>query len=179
MMNRMLPAAGLVLAFVVFFIYISPTYSGPVTTIQATIAREQLALNAAASFGDKQKTLAEEKNRITPEDIARLETLLPSSVDNVSAILSLTALAARSGVQISSISVPQPTQGAGDVTTPPTEVGSIDMTFSATGSYQAFRTFITGIEHSTRLLDVTNLTVKGSDTGVYGYDMTVRLYWLR
>ena len=36
-----------------------------------------------------------------------------------------------------------------------------------------------GIEKSLRLLDVQDLVVKGSDTGVYTYQMHIRFYWLR
>jgi hypothetical protein len=41
------------------------------------------------------------------------------------------------------------------------------------------QTFLTGIEKSARLLDVQDILVTGSDTGVYTYQMTMRLYWLR
>ena len=71
--------------------------------------------------------------------------------------------------------------------TPPAEdqaalqgsIGSVDLTLTATGTYKAFRTFLSGIERSARMLDVIRVSVRGSDTGVYAYSMTIRLYWLR
>ncbi len=62
-------------------------------------------------------------------------------------------------------------------TSEPTE--SLELSVSATGSYAAFRTFLAGVEQSLRPLDVVELSVQDSDTGVYTYDITFRLYWLR
>jgi len=58
-------------------------------------------------------------------------------------------------------------------------VGSADMQVSAVGTYAALKTFLGSVEKSQRLLDVQDLSIKGSDTGVYGYDMKLRFYWLR
>ena len=58
-------------------------------------------------------------------------------------------------------------------------VGSVDLAFSAVGTFAALQAFLTGVEKSARLLDIRDLVVKGSDTGVYQYQMILRLYWLR
>jgi hypothetical protein len=51
---------------------------------------------------------------------------------------------------------------------------------AASGSFSALQAFLHGVEQSARLLDLRSLTVQGSDTGgVYKYQMTIRLYWLR
>jgi Tfp pilus assembly protein PilO len=91
-------------------------------------------------------------------------------------ILDLTALAARSGVTLSDINVLSPseesTEGGG-------ALGTVDMTLSAVGSYASFRNFLQGIEKSARILDVVRLGVSGSETGVYRFTLSLRLYWLR
>ncbi|MDO8623961.1 MAG: hypothetical protein Q7R54_01270 [bacterium] len=180
-MNRLIPAVALVLALAIFFGYVSPTYSGSVVKTKATIEREQAALDAASLFAKKQNELASAKNAISPDNLAHLETLLPGSVDNVGLILDLTALAARSGVLLSNINVTPPASAAiaSDAGTELSPIGSVDLTLTAAGSYGAFRSFLASIERSARLLDVSNLSLAGSETGVYTYSMTVRLYWLR
>ena len=178
MINRLIPTAALIIALVIIIGYVAPTFSGEIAETRAAIARTQTALLAAERFGEKENELASAKNAISPSDLARLDTLLPGSVDNVGVILDLTALAARTGVQLASINaVTSSADTAGENTQ--STVGSIDLHISAAGSYQAFRTFLASIEHSARLLDMVTLTVNGSDTGVYSYDMVVRLYWLR
>ena len=93
-MIRFFPIIGLVLAGVIALAYIEPTYSNKIIPTQAAIASSDQALAAAASFKAKENELAAAKNAILPEDLARLEKLLPSSVDNVAIILDLNALAA-------------------------------------------------------------------------------------
>lgn len=58
-------------------------------------------------------------------------------------------------------------------------VGSVDLSLTVIGTYGAFQAFLEAVEKSARLLDVKDLSVKGSDTGVYTYQLSVRLYWLR
>ena len=96
-------------------------------------------------------------------------------------ILDLNALAARSGISISNI----------DILTSPAEsaktslpsgaslIGSVDLSLSAVGTYPSLKSFLAGVERSARLLDVQSLSVKGSETGVYTYEIKLRLYWLR
>src|SRR3989344_2756923 len=166
-MNRLIPVAALVLAIAIFFGYVSPAYSGSVAEARATIKRVQAALDAAELFDQKQNELASAKNAISPDDLAHLETLLPSSVDNVQMILDLTALAARSGILLSNVNVAPLPAAATDPGTIVAPIGSVDLTLTATGSYGAFRSFLTGVERSARLLDLTNLSLTGSATGVY------------
>ena len=175
-MIRFFPIIGLVLAGVIALAYIEPTYSNKIIPTQAAIASSDQALAAAASFKAKENELAAAKNAILPEDLARLEKLLPSSVDNVAIILDLNALAARSGMVLSDIGVTPPAE---DQAALQGSIGSVDLTLTATGTYKAFRTFLSGIERSARMLDVIRVSVRGSDTGVYAYSMTIRLYWLR
>jgi len=55
----------------------------------------------------------------------------------------------------------------------------VDLSLSAIGTYTALQNFLRGVEKSVRLLDIKDIVVKGSDTGVYTYQMKLRLYWLR
>ena len=101
-------------------------------------------------------------------------------------ILDLNALAARSGLSLSNIDVIAGATNSKEVaasgalsaldTNP---LGSIDLSLSAIGTYAALQSFLVGVEKSARLLDIRDVVVKGSDTGVYIYRMTLSLYWLR
>jgi hypothetical protein len=110
-------------------------------------------------------------------------------VDNVGIILDLNALAARSGLALSNVDVLSSSQTGSSGASQTSDgslpaggespVGYVDLSLSAKGTYPALQGFMRGIEQSARLLDVRDLVVKGSDTGVYTYQMTIRLYWLR
>lgn len=180
MNSRILPALALMIAVGIFFVYVSPTWSGSIADAKTAISADEDALKAANDYTTRVKELTDQKSSIDQESISRLATFLPDTVDNVGLILDLNTLAARSGVSLSNIDVAVPS--ASTVTKPgavQNPVSSVDLKLSAVGTYTAFQSFMAGIEKSARLLDIKDLAVKGSDTGVYSYDMTIRLYWLR
>ncbi|MDB5244424.1 MAG: hypothetical protein JWN18_294 [Parcubacteria group bacterium] len=184
MNSRLLPSVAILLAIAVFFVYVNRTWAGSIAEINTKIESDQAALDVAANFMKQQSELEAEKQQIKPEDMAKLNLLLPTSVDNVHLILDLNALAAKSGLSLSNIDVTPPSQSNASsntdsaVSSDSNPVGSVDLSLSAVGTYTAVQTFLTSVEKSQRLLDIQDLTLKGSDTGVYSYDMKIRLYWL-
>lgn len=185
--DRIIPLFALMVAAAIFFIYVRPTWSVSIAATKAAIASNDQALVAASTYTARQNTLASARNAIDPADLERLAIFLPDSVDNVGLILNLNALAARSGLSISNIDVTKnavtsfagsPTQGALP-TAGANPTGSIDLSLSAVGTYAALQAFLIGVEKSARLLDIQEITVKGSDTGVYNYQMKLRIFWLR
>lgn len=180
-MNRLLPIIAFVIAVLTFFLYVEPTYSGSIASAQAAIASNKQALAAASQYTAKENQLISAESQIDPAALAKLATFLPDSADDVGLILDLDALAAKEGLNLTGIDVAAPGSQASSAGSAHSGApyGSIDLTLTATGSYASFRSFLTSIESSARLLDVEDLTVKGSNTGVYTYGMTIRLYWLQ
>lgn len=185
MINRILPIFALFIAIGILFAYISPTWTGSIAETKAAIASDNQALAAANEYTKQQNELTSARNAINPADLARITTFLPDSVDNVGLILNLNALAARSGLSLSNIDVMK--SSASTPGTPAVGVlsvsganpiNSVDLSLSAVGTYPALQAFLIGIEKSERLLDVRDIVVKGSDTGIYSYQMMLRLYWL-
>lgn len=202
-MQRLLPFIVIAFAIALFFLYVKPTYSGPIHDTRAQIASYNDALAAADRFQQKEAQLTQERAQIPADSLARVSEFLPDGVDNVQLILDLDALAARSGVTLSDFSTVGAVNGAGASANPQpannstpssgatistlgqaglssnSPVDSIQLTFKATGTYSAFRGFLAGMENSLRPLDVTDLKITQSDTGVYTYNVTVRIYWLQ
>lgn len=187
MNNRIIPTFALVIAAIIFFVYVNPTWTGSIAETKAAIATDNQALAAADTYVKQENQLAIERDAIDPASLDRLDLFLPGSVDNVGLILDLNALAAHSGLSLSNIDV-----SAGNVTSgtnaakggvvslsASNPVGSIDLSLSAAGSYTALKTFLAGVEKSQRLIDVQDLLIKGSDTGIYNYQLKLRIYWLR
>lgn len=181
--NPLLPIFSLIAAALVFFLYVGPTWRGPIAEAQTAIASDEQALAAAKQYATQQDSLDQAKNAINQSDLDRLTAFLPDSVDNVGIILDLNALAARSSIALSSINVSltsgQQGGSSSGILPSDSDIGSVDLTLSASGTFAALQEFLTGIEKSARILDVRQIAVHGSDIGVYGYQMTIRLYWLR
>ncbi len=183
-MSRLVPIIAILIAIGLFFGYINPTFKGSIAANQAQIQSFDSALSAAKRFRDKEAELSIARNAIPPDQLKRLEAFLPDGVDNVQLILDLDALAARSGMRLSNFDTSDPgdevtSVEGGFTVAAENPVDSIDLTMNATGSYAALRTFLAGIEQSLRPLDVVAIQVVPSPTGVYSYDLTLRLYWLR
>jgi len=185
MNSKILPILALMLSVGIFFAYVSPTWSGSIAATKAAISSDDQALAAAKEYGVRQNELASARDAIGPADLDRLAAFLPDSVDNVRLILNLNALAARAGLSLSNVDVISGASGSDNpssgILSAPAEnpVGSVDLSLSALGTYPALQDFLRNIEKSQRLLDVQDLTVKGSNTGLYTYQMKIRLYWLR
>lgn len=183
MNNNVIPVFALIVAVGIFFFYVNPTWTGSIATMKTAISSDDKALAAAIAYATQQNELATARNAIDPADLSRLATFLPSSVDNVGLILDLNALAAKSGLTLSNIDVmTSATEAKSNDRTaaaPTNPVGSVNLGLSAVGTYTALQAFLRGVETSQRLLDVRELVVKGSDTGVYTYKMKITLYWLR
>lgn len=191
MITRLVPVLIIIGAIALFFGYAQPTYSDSITTLRGEIRDLDTALKAARNFKDKEVELTNARSRIAPEQLERLEAFLPDSVDNVQLIVDLNSLAARSGITLSEFdivtgqeksanNVPAPLDTAPALALGNNEpIESLELSVSATGTYASFRGFLEGVEQSLRPLDVVELSVEDSATGVYNYDMTFRLYWLR
>ena len=178
---RILPLLSLLVAVGIFFGYVRPTWSDTISATKAAIASDEESLMVAKEYSARQKTLTDARNAIDPADLARLAVFLPDSVDNVGLILDLNALAARSGLLISNIDVTTNTAAASGAlpAARTSQTGSIDLSLSAVGTYAALQSFLIGVEKSQRLLDVRDVTVRGSETCVYSYQMKLRLFWIR
>jgi hypothetical protein len=189
-MTRILPILFILIAIGLFFFYIEPTWNGPIAQAKQQVASYDSALAAASTFTQKENQLLAEQNSIPAASLSRLETYLPDGVNNVQLILDLNSLAQKSGVSLANFDVEnnaaQQEAGAGGATTPAvgglpqstSAVNSLTLSVSATGTYQAFRTFLAASEQSLRQMDVTSLQVSNSSTGVYTYTITYRIYWL-
>jgi Tfp pilus assembly protein PilO len=183
MNNRIFPFLALAVAIGLFFFYVNPTWTGSIASLKVAIESDDQAIAAASQYTAQQDKLTSARDAIDPSNLARLNAFLPDSVDNVGLILSLNALAASSGLALSNLDITNTAatsnasaSNAAAITASP--VSSADLSLSAVGSYSALQGFLSGVERSQRLLDIRDLVVKGSETGVYSYQMTLRFYWL-
>ena len=188
MTSRILPIFAFFIAIAIFFFYVRPAWTGSIATTKAAIANDNQALATASEYTAKQNELASAENAINPADLSSLSTFLPNSVDNVGIILDLNALAARSGLLLTKADVAAGVNGADSQNSSASaagavpdgsqsNIGSISLSISASGTYAAFRSFLAGIEDSQRLLDMKSLSISGSNSGIYTYTMTIQLYW--
>jgi Tfp pilus assembly protein PilO len=186
---------GLVLAGGMFFFYTKPAYDG-VQATQAQIAQYNAALDKATQLQQLKQSLLSKYNSFDPNNLSRLQTLLPDHVDNVGLILDIDNLASKYGMALENVDVSTPSS-VGSSATPISAIGSsgqkydsLTMKFSTTGTYANFLQFLTDLETSLRIVDLVSLSVsanastagaaaQAASSPLYTYNITLRTYWLK
>jgi Tfp pilus assembly protein PilO len=180
----------IVAAGAVFFLYTQPTFDG----LQAARAQSDeydQALQKAAELDQLKQQLLARYNAFNPADLSRLQTMLPDSVDNIRLILDLDNMAETHGMALQNVVVntPQstPVGAIGAVSSGGSKYGSLTLQFTTHGTYTQFKQFLSDLEKSLRVVDLVSLGIqpsaptdatKGSEPA-YGYDMSIRTYWLK
>lgn len=179
---------ALVAAGGIFFAYTQPTYDS-VKAVNVQIAQYDEALSKATELQKLKQSLLSKYNTFNPNDIDRLQKLLPDHVDNVRLILDIDSLATKHGMPIQNVVVSgtnanSGTQTAiGTVSSSKQKYDSLTIKFSTQGSYETFSGFLQDLESSLRVVDLNSLTVSRTTVAggapVYSYDVTLRTYWLK
>ena len=193
-------ALGLVLAGSLFFFYTMPAYDN-VQTLQAQIDQYNSALDKAQQLQQLKQTLLARYNAFNPNDIARLQTMLPDGVNNVGLILDLDNLAAHYGLPLQNVDVSGGDTASTGTQTATGAIGantqtyqSLTLKFGTSGPYSSFVQFLSDLQSSLRILDIVSLSVapgtgssaviggqqtSSSPAPSYTYEITLKTYWLK
>jgi hypothetical protein len=59
-------------------------------------------------------------------------------------------------------------------------VGSVELTFNVSASYEDFLALLADLEHSLRIVDIESISFDAATEGdINEYTITIRTYWLR
>ena len=202
-MNRIIFQVVLVIVSVVlFFSFIDPLYTKEtgvtpsewgIKRLQDEIKKYNSTLADANSLIDERDKLDKKKNAISESEMARLEKLLPDSIDNIQLIIDINNIALPYGLVPKNINVAGNDQKPGNKTNSAQNnngdakvviggndiIGSVTIAFSVSARYDTFKEFMHDLENSLRLVDVTDLSVTAGDKEFYEFNVTLKTYWLR
>lgn len=112
-------------------------------------------------------------------DLEALDSLLPDYVDNIKLVLDMNSIAKLYGITLRGIKVDEEKESKVAATTASkANFGSINISFKVTSTYENFVQFLRDLERSLRIVDVTALSFKSTETGVYDFNVSLRTYWL-
>ena len=57
--------------------------------------------------------------------------------------------------------------------------GTVGISFSVSATYEKFQDFLADLEKSLRLVEITDLSVSGNNTGLYDFSVGLKTYWLK
>lgn len=148
-------------------------------------------VNAEQLISVRDKVLRD-YNSISQEDRARLDKMVPNTVDNIRLIIDLNNVAARHGFSLKNI---QAIVNVEDTRLPPPIMNqernqeslmianqvldTVKVSFSVTAPYQQVVSFLQDLEADLRISDLTKLSVKVNENGTYDFSVEITTYWLR
>lgn len=208
MFKTLTPIFGILIAVVLFFAYIRPTFDD-IRVLQEDAAEYAQAVEQAAELQRRIATLEQERSAIALADLERLAALIPEQVDEVRALIDLDALARAHRLALGDIEVGSSERGAetaeatpqtsfvpaSPVTAPATaaipqaaapaparrreEYSVLPITFSVLGAYEDFRSFLFDLERSLAFMEVTKITFASSEGDAVSVTVGIRLYSLK
>ncbi len=183
-MQLLIPLILIAAAVGLFGLWTNPQYQGLKGT-QTQVASLDEALTTAKELKARRDELLSKRNTFSSENVQKLERVLPDNVDNIRFVIDINNIAARRSlslrnVSLGSVSDGKQARGALAIGASGEAVGSAQISFSLTATYDDYLAFLQDLEHSLRIVDVEKINVKPVGTGnLYEFSMSIRTYWLR
>lgn len=172
-----------------YFVYISPTFT-KISERNAKYTEYKDVLNKVNEIKNKRDALSAKYNSVSPDDLDKLNKMIPQTFVPEYFANDLNAMASRSGMRISQIDIGAPaSRASGVVEETPIDGNKFITTtamFTVSGRYEQFINFLKELESSLRLVDVTSLSIKSagsnnnrpSDVSL-SYSLEVKTYSLK
>lgn len=195
MVRVLISAIALILSGALFFFYTQPAYD-KTQAIRAQIQEYNAALEKAAQLQQLKQQLLSKYNAFNPQDLDRIQKMLPDHVDNIRLILDMDSMATTHGMTLSNVDVSGNTmrgQNQQTVTALGASNQKYDMLtikFDVESTYQDFQKFLADLQASLRIVDLVALSIQQSGGSrvpqggtisepLYHFGISLRTYWLK
>lgn len=170
------------LFLIAFSIFLSVWYTKPMMDDVSMLRTENASLNASlGEIKDLSNVMAEKENTynsFTDDEKAKVNKLLPDSIDNVKLIIDIDDIAQKYRMKIRNIDLKAENAGAeGEEAVQ--SYGTAMLRFSVTAPYDRFKLFMADLEDSLRLVDVSSLSFDASDKDQNEFNVELKTYWLK
>ena len=182
MFKYLLPTILIGSAVVGFLMYTSPFYNQISLQKQEITSYDEALTNSKALEAERDK-LTQKYDSFDPENLSKLQKLLPDNVDNIRLILEIEKIAAPYGMILKDVKY---NSTSGDTVTPQASgtvagittsqgtssnstisnknYGVWDLEFSTQGTYNNFINLVNDLENNLRIVDISSIQFS-SDTG--------------
>jgi Tfp pilus assembly protein PilO len=182
-MKTLLPLLFVIIAGGLFFAVINPMYTD-IKVLKTEEATYDSALNRSRELQSVRDQLLARYNTFSQDNLARLQKLIPDTIDNVRLILDLDSMASRYGMHVRNVSLNSNASAAsraagGQVGPGDARYDFVTLSFVVSGNYDTFRAFLADLESSLRLVDISSISFAATPTGIYEYTVGIKTYWLK
>ena len=200
MTRFIMPIILIGIAVTIFFTFTNPIYSD-LSGLQAQVASYNDALNNSKALESERDALTAKYNAIDPNNLAKLQKLLPDNVDNVRLILEIQQIASPYGMTLTDVkynatntaagaAAGTTVQGGTAANAAPKDYGIFDLEFSTSGTYDDFINFTKDLESNLRIVDISSISfssgltnagasIQKNSVEAYKYDFHIKTYWLK
>jgi len=187
-MNFITPIILIILSIGTFFMYVDPNYRGQnlggdkrsIQDLQKEDSEYKISLNNTTAIRMKRQALVDKQGKINPDNLVKLEKLLPDNIDNIRLVIDMNQIAKNHNLTLKNLKLDT------DIKANPNKLGvdtskhgTVGLSFSVSSSYDNFQNFLADLERSLRLVEITDLSVAGNDTGIYDFSVGIKTYWLK
>jgi Tfp pilus assembly protein PilO len=191
------------IAISLFFMFANPLFND-IGTLNTSMATYNEAMNNSKALENARDTLTAKENAINPDNLIKIQKLLPDNVDNIRLILEIEQIAMPYGMVLKNVKYNATSTntdttgapvagavvagGAALVKQASTDYGIFDLEFSTSGTYDNFISFTKDLESNLRIVDISSIAFS-SDTNanvntkitseVYQYDFKIKTYYLK
>ncbi len=169
-----------------YFMYIKPL-TVEIKMKTAEKAEFTKVLSKVKEIKEKREAVLAEYNSISPDEIERLNKIIPEKIDAISMLNNLSVVGERYGVVIKDFKLSENDPNNQDVTGA-SHIGShktTGVTMHLSGNYDQFLNFLEDVEYSLSLIDVVSLNIipgplsKTGQAGVMEFALEANTYSLR
>lgn len=197
MYKYILPTILIVIAIAGFIFITNPLY-GEVSLRREQIKSYDEALSNSKALEAERDKLTQKYNSFDPENLSRLQKLLPDSVNNIRLILEIEKIALPYGMVLKDVKYDTTNKNSKELTMEVASVtetlinknyGTWDLEFSTQGTYNNFVNFIKDLENNLRIVDISsiqfssnasaNMGLNPSLLEAYRYNFKIKTYWLK
>ncbi|MDA8611346.1 hypothetical protein N9L18_00580 [Candidatus Pacebacteria bacterium] len=185
-MKKTLPFILIILAVVIFFLFIEPQ-NEEIKRLSKDKEDNDTMLQLAEELQRKRDNIHDAFNQISVEERKELEKLLPDTVDNVRLILDINNVAEQYGIVIRDITVNRDgevdsrrSQNVVSSVDSTGDIGTITLGFSIDATYDVFINFMKDLEEALRIVDIRALDIASGGEDVFlNFGIIIDTYWLR
>ena len=174
--------------------FANPLYTD-IKEIRVLSASYDEALGNSKALEAERDKLTAKYNTLDPENIDKLEKLMPDNIDNIRTILEIEKVGSMFGMTLNDVkydtldtkSGESATEKASQASSAKGSYGVWNMSFSTEGTYESLIRLLGGLESNLRLIDISSIDfssegVSGLDPDVpisYKYQFNIKTYWLK
>jgi|GEM_PF-1079119 Tfp pilus assembly protein PilO len=170
-MNKLaLPIILIILGIASFFWYTQPMYQAT-DAIQEEIDEYETALSQVGEIQQIRDDLLRQYNQLPRTNLYVMSRVLPERLDTVRMLVELNQIALQYNMTVQDIAFTErtddkenrPRRNTEEQDTKPKQYESAKVNFAVTGTYEDVTNFVKDVERSTRLIDIIQFQVGGTE----------------